>query len=92
MEINSINYFGAHHYTQPDYRPPAQSLYQKAEAAEIKDSVFRANESYKEGMRTFKFMDSKTTASESAVEAVKMLESATQRSSNIMKVRLMSNL
>jgi hypothetical protein len=72
---------------------PIQSSYaQKAQVAKIDDAVFKANESYKDGMREFRLVDSQTSAAKSADEALAAAQSQIKRTTNIMKARFMSNM
>jgi hypothetical protein len=73
-------------------KPIQPSYAQKSQAAEIQDAVFQTNESYKDGMREFRFIDSQTTASKSADEALAMAQSQIKRTTDIIKARFVANM
>lgn len=72
--------------------PQKPSMANEAQEAKIDDAVFKRNEANKEGMRTFKFKDSQTSAAKSADEALAMAQSQIKRTTDIMKARFVSNM
>lgn len=72
-------------------KPLQPSFAQKANEAKIEDDIFQMNESYKNGMREFKLVDSKTTAAKNADEGLAIAQSEVRRTTDIMRARLLSN-
>jgi hypothetical protein len=67
------------------------SLAKKTKAAAINDKTYNYVESLEAAMRSNKFYDSRTSASQNADQVVATLQSEVSRSANIVKARLHEN-